>query len=425
MSFVTWKVEKYSYLPSGEWDTTPVVVTDFSRTIVEVNSGDAKDSFSFVVNNFNNNYNNFFQPQDKIHIYRTYNTVTVSTSDILLIGAIKDPPYNRTGSKNEVKVEGFNFSESIFSAITFVDAIGITIPQLIQAALRQVGQASPKFRIGWHEDNPPKTTRDTDFPLVYKSYKNCTLKKMLEELSSSKATGDGNYFWYVDINNKLVWLPTIGGSATQTFNSQTDAYKSIKSAKDTKGIINYVIVKGGRDPAGNGITRKPFTDPVSAAKNGNKYYFYTDPGIQGETLTMQDMDASDITKKGKHTQRTPYTYPFTCSWKATADNTDGTPALVAGQSPTVTNAGEYVSVIRREILSRVDKAGNELISLYKNGKLSIDIGFEAGSKPWGLLELVSATIPEVFAGTKTLRVREISYTSDTDIYSLQEDVGTI
>lgn len=423
MSFVCWKVDRYPYLSStGTWDTTPITLTEFSRPIVETNSGDAKDSFSFTVNNFNGEYDNYFQPQDKIIIARALNSTTVSTSNIIIVGAVKDPPYNRTGSKNEIKVEGFNFSESIFSAMVFIDTNGQTIPQVIQTALNHVRLYAPNFPVTWNSGNPSVMTTGAAFPAMYKPYKNVSLRKVIEDLSSNAVTTDGNYFWYVDINNTLVWRPTITGSAVDTFNSSTDAYNSIKSGKDTKGIINYIIVKGGRDPAGNPI-QKRYVDAVSAAKNGNKFYIYTDPGIQAETLTKQDMDKSDPAKKGQHTQRVPYSFPFTCSWQATTTGTS--PTMTVGVAPSVANSSEYVKAIITEITARMDRAGNQLLRDYKNGKLSIDIGFEAGIKTHGLLDIISCTIPEVFTGTKPLRVREISYTSDTDIYSLQEDTGTI
>jgi len=416
MSYLTWKLDRYPYLSTtSTWDTTPITITDFSNPLVEVNSGDAKDSFTFVVNNFNGAYNDYFQPQDKIVISRVLNSTTITTSNILIVGAIKSPPYNRTGARNEVKVEGFNFSESVFSAMVFIDTQGQTIPQVLQTALNHVKLYAPNFNITWHPNNPSVKTNGSAFPSIYKPYKNVPLKKLIEDVSSNIVTTDGAYFWYVDLQNRFVWRPSSGSIPISTFNSTSDGYISIKSGKDTKDIINYIIVKGGRDPQKNPI-QKRYIDAVSAAKNGNKFYIYTDPGIQAETLNSQDLDKSDPTKKGKHTQSYPYSYPFTCSWTSQA---------TAGTQLSVANNANYIWAIRSEITYRMDLIGNALLATYKNGKLKIDVGFEPGTKTWGLLDVISCTIPEVFSGAKPMRIREISYGPETDVYSFEEDVGTI
>lgn len=414
MSYTSWQVQRSAYNATTlTWDS-PTTLSEFSRPLVEVNSGEAKDSFSITFNNFNGTYNNLFQPQDKITISRVVNATTFGTADVLIVGAVKDPPYNQSASRNEVKIEGYNWSEAIFGAMVFIDPAGQTIPSVIQTALNHVKLYASNFQITWHPSNPSVTTTGAAFPAIYKQYKNVPLLKLMEELSSNIITQDGSYFWYVDLNNYLVWRPISGGNA-QTFSSSTDVFKAIKSAKDVKGIINYVVVKGGRDPNGTAIQDK-YIDAVSAAKNGNKYYWYSDPGIQAETLNLLDMDKSDPTKKGKHTQRFPYSYSFTCAWASQA---------TAGTYPTVASNADYVATLRSEISYRMNQLGNQILRDYKNGKLSVDLTFEAGTKTWQLLDRVQCTIPEIFSGSKWLRVREISYSSDTDIYSLTEDVGTI
>lgn len=425
MSFVTWRLQKQSIDSNNDYSGSVTTLTEFSRPIVEVNSGDAKDTFSFTINNFNDEFNNYFQPQDKIIIARAYNTTVVTDDDIIIVGAVKDPPYNRTGSRNEIKIEGFNYSESIFSAIIpRLDARALTIPQAIQSGLNAIKGNNPNFRIQWHPSNPSLTTTDTAFPTVYKDYSNAPFNKFIEEVSSAPVTGDGRYYYYVDKDNYLVWRASTGGAIAGTFDSSTDDYKSIKSGKDTKGIVNYVIIKGGRDPSGNPIQR-PYIDAVSTAKNGYKFYYVVDPGIQAETLVSQDMDKSDPTKKGAHTQRFPYSYNFTCSWLSSVDDSSATPTMSKGVAPVVTSNGEYTSVVRREIVARMDRYGNSTLAAYSKGKLKIDISFEAGSKAWGLLDQIQCTIPEVFSGTKVMRIRDIQFTDNTDVYGLEEDVGTI
>jgi hypothetical protein len=48
-----------------------------------------------------------------------------------------------------------------------------------------------------------------------------------------------------------------------------------------------------------------------------------------------------------------------------------------------------------------------------------------GLVEWGLGDVVKVTIPELSNTAKSLRIKEIQFTEDSDTYSLEEDVGSI
>ena len=60
-----------------------------------------------------------------------------------------------------------------------------------------------------------------------------------------------------------------------------------------------------------------------------------------------------------------------------------------------------------------------------NGKLKVDITFQAEEKSWSLGQVISVNIASMGAVNKSMRVEEIQYSTTTDTFTLVEDIGTI
>lgn len=432
MSYVKWKIENTPFI-DGAWDDSQTTeITSFYSPLLRVNTGTKKDSFQFKVINNSLIENTTFGVDNKITIYRTANTDTITTDDILMVGAIRDIPINQDGMKNIYDIKGYNFSETVLKAIVFVDLEQVSIAAGIQEALEQVAGMNSNFKVTWSATNPTSKQsagKEGDpFPLVGEKFFYKPLKDILEKYSTNDRTEDGNYFWYINKDNELLWFQQ-DSVPLYTFDSSIDAHKSIKVKKDIKGVRNYIIAKAGYDPAGNQIMTK-FIDWSSVGRHGMKYYFLTTTNTLAQELRTED-------NEGVQTAITGYpdsmsASAFTTKWRATVDATVGAgTTMTDGEFVTVNqgsldnNKKDYTAVIRTETKARAEKEGQAYADAHKYGKLVVDLEFSAGIKPWSLGDRVNCSIPELSQVDKEMRVIDIQYGNDTDIYSLEEDEGSL
>lgn len=412
MSYVFWKLERYPLNSDGTgWESTPVDVTTFYDPTVTVNLGDARDTFSFKVTNFNSESSNYFKPNEKITIYRKVNSSTVASSDVLMVGSIQNTPEEVSGKKNMIRVEGANFSETILSAIVFFDPQdqGLNIPRGINAALLAASIYNTSFGVTWDtafNGDPATITRSdgTAFPNVNEKWYNKPIKNFLEKYSTNDATGDGNYYYYVTNENKLRWKRK-EDSPSYSFDASTAKHKSFRITKDLKDVKNWIILKGGISPKGAAIQTRVH-DISSIAKNGIKPYILVNNAKYAETLLKGDLNAQGVTGFSDMS----FSPAFTPSWSggvsyASADLYDA--ALVA-----------YVK-------ERIRLDGEAFLQARAKGKLKVDISFSPGEVTWGLGEVIACTIPSLSDEAKNMRVDEIVYGTEMDTYTLVEDIGSI
>jgi hypothetical protein len=304
---------------------------------------------------------------------------------------------------DQIRIEGYNFSETIMSGIVFLDAYTLTVSDAIQAALTSLELYAQQFRVTWNTDNPElKRDNVTAFPVVGEKYFNKPIKTVLEKLSTDEATADGVYYWYVNKDNELVWRPRTNDT-TGSFNNQTDNYQSLKIGKDIKDIKNYIILKGGLDPSNKNIQTK-YYDAASVAKNRARYHILVDENKKASTLYT-----ADNAKAGVASLKDAFPAGFVPTW---------TTASYANYDAYLTAFRNYV---KQEVLVPL---GRQFVEQRKDGKLSITVSFQPG-KGWILGQLVPCTITAIGAAVKNLRVTDIQYTTDEDIFTLVEDLGSL
>jgi len=415
MTFVTWKLEHTPFANNTYDSDDTVTLTDFYDPIMSVKLGTAKDTFSFKVTNFNDNFNDYFNVKDKIVLSRVINSDTVTTDDIKMVGVCKDIPEEHSSGQNLIRVEGVNYSETITNGIFFGDVENETIPQAIKHGIDFVSGTTPNFKVVWHPDNPDVKQDLTAFPSItidtHFWYK--PLRDLIEKYSTNQETTDGHYYWYVNNNNYFIWRPMKSGiKEGYEFNKTTDTFKSIKVSKDISGIRNYIIMKGGFDPQGNQIQRT-VPDFVSIAKNGMRFYVHISKTNKAEELIKSDLDNS----YGKDIGDNSYpSLPYTTPWISAATN-----AVVV-----CTTKSDYVTAIREHIKALLNAEGQEMLELYRYGKLKIDLVFDVGSKnSWQLGDNINCTIPNIRELPFVMRIKEIQYTTTTDTFTLEEDKGTL
>ena len=430
MSYVTWKIERTPFV-NGAWDNDSTEVLPTPRDIIlDIGLGTTKDSFDFKITNIHNYYDNYFNIGDKISIYRSSNTALVTTNNLLMIGTTKDLPNSITYQKNNVHLKGFNYSEAVTSAIAFADVDGLTIPEAIKLALSNAGEKNTNFQVVWHPDNPLLKQNGDSFPTVSERWFNKTVKDLIEKYSVDSRTNDGNYFWYIDHQNRLIWRPELL-TKQHSFNYNTSNFKTYVDSRDISQVKNFIILKGGLDPANKQIQTR-YISWTSVQKHGIKYYFLVSDINGAKELVNQDIT------RDYGPEQTTISYPnitldaYTTKWKSNYNYTTTNYSInVTKGNPVSINKGSesqnkkaYTELIRTEVTKRLYDLGQKFAESRDAGKLKIDIGFAAGVTNWKLGELIECNIPNSSDTIKKLRVANIQYATDVDTFSLEEDIGS-
>lgn len=419
--YVTWKVDWTPFI-DGTWDSSNTeTITLFHDPILNLSLGEKRDSFDFKVTNLNGEYDQKFKPEDRIEIYRGINTNTPISNDLIMVGTVQDTPYTKTGNRIDHRVKGYNYSESVARAIVFVDGDGRPIPEVLQEALDSAGNNS-SFKVEWDAGNPSVKTDGDPFPGINERFFNRPLRAILEKYSKQQNTEDGFYYWYINRHNKLVWRPQ-SSATSYDFNLITTPFVEFKYEKDMSNIVNFVIVKGGLDPAGKPIQDR-FIDHASANKRGRKFM-----PIVAQTVNAQSLNQEDVLKSNDGdanvTSRYPESYPFTTTWRSSLTAVVEGVNMVKGQTVTVNSDKQYVGVMRAHVRRMLVDEGKSYVANNKYGRLKVDLEFKPGQIVWGLGDNISMTIPAVDIGSKVLRVTDIQHSTNGDTYSLEEDIGTL
>lgn len=413
--FVKWKIEHTPYNDDTKaYDLGTSTLTEYFNPIINAKLGDGRDSFKLDVKNVNNEYDESYNPNDKVIISRVINTSSFTSSDVKMNGVMRDIPEEKNYSKNNIKITGYNYTETIMGTIIpILDATSLDVAEAIQQGLIVASSNNSNFGVTWNSTTNITTKEDgSSFPTVGKIFYYKTLKDIIEELSSKTLTEDGNYYWFVDKENKLVWLKRVS-SINYTFNDSTDFYSRIKVGKDSKDVKNFIIMKGGTDAKGSPISNLS-PDYASIATHGFKYYIYTSTTTVAGDLIDADVKATVGSDSGTDELKTYIdTYGYTVPWK------------INGVANNYSSFDDYNSGLRTFIKQELKKEGQILLDSMAYGTLTVSIDRSPLDGEWGLGDVIDCTISNIGEVSKTLRVEEVQYTTELDTYTLKEDYGTI
>lgn len=399
MVYNTWKIERYAKDQySDTWSDTAVEITSFFDPIVRASLGDGKDTFSFKMTNFNGELDNYWRLGDKVVIYHAVNTSTITSTDVIMNGIVTNLPNEESSNQNMIRVEGNNYSETLMNALAFYDPnMDVAIDVFLQGIVNSVATMNDNFKVTWDATNPTTKRDGSAFPTTNEKWFYKSVTKALERYSADSRTEDGNYYWYVTVDNKLSWKPKTD-DVVSTFDKSTDNYLSFKTKNDTQGVVNFVIAKGGTDPKGKPVTTR-YDDPISRAKNGFKYYLLiSNVPYFSDLMQLNGVD--------NDTYKTT-TYPFTTSWGVE-----------------VTSPDDFVEKLRAEVTTKLRKEASDFVNARKYGKLMVDLEFING-KGWSIGDVISVTIPALGFVAKPMRVQESEISNSGERYTLIEDKGSI
>lgn len=420
MSFATWKLEHTPFDSEDNSYGTKVTLSDYFNPILNMKIGDGKDSFKLEVTNYNNKYDNSFNPNDMLLLSRNVNSTSIDTSDILINGALRDVPEEVTSSKSNVKMQGYNYSETIMNVlIPVLDATDLDPAETIQQGLLWSGNHNNNFKVDWNALNPTSKYSSSGvkntggfYSSVGKIFYYKTLKTIIEELSKEEFTEDGKYYWFVDENNTLVWDKRLDNTK-YTFDDTTSNFKSLKVSKDLKDVKNYIIMKGGRDAKHSPISF-PAIDYSSVSKHGFKYFVHiSSTTIAGNLIDVDIKAAMGEEKSYEEFKEWFLTNNYTPPWE------------IDGSTTNYTTFDGYNSGLRAHIKQELQREGDEMLRTTAFGTLMVTIDRSPLSGLWILGSVVSCAISNLDVSPKAMRIEEVQYTSVLDTYILKEDKGTI
>ena len=214
-------------------------------------------------------------------------------------------------------------------------------------------------------------------------------------------------------------------SSLFSFDASNDTYLSMKSKKDTKEVVNFVIVKGDTSPSGK-IIQTRVDNAVSRVKNGFKPYILTSVANYGKELVETDRAAYPTSFDEGDTN--PNTYNFTTAWKSSV-NRASSPTMTSGSVVTVSSAKEYNIAVTEQAKYLLKLEANRYLEERGDGKVQLEVRFKPGGTPngsiWRIGNVINVTIPELGKTNDPMRVESAEYSSTSETYTLIEDEGTI
>jgi len=252
-----------------------------------------KDTFQISFVDDDNTY--AFDLNDRIKIYLNY----VEDAEVLVMDGLVQSVGGKSDERNNKKsIKGSNIFEVMITHQVIGDSDSADTPKvhdIIQNLLGQTRDIEPTSRqITWNGANPSlKSDGSTAFPdkEYHTQYK--PLAEHLEALSADEYTEDGQYIYYLDTGNTLVWKPrpqTITGSIDYGTNTI-----SINRQKNNDETVNFYIINCGKDissvsgdparPAGAAIHTYKINE-TSIGKHGARYKYEAWEDIANERYRL-------------------------------------------------------------------------------------------------------------------------------------------
>jgi len=406
MAAVNWRIEHFNDL--DKTGTPDNVIKAFSKPSVTVSAGDGKDSFRFEVKSNAPSFSEI-DMQDKVVIKREANSTQFGPDSVLMTGAVNKANKRLDTSKSIVKVKGNNYSKTLTDATAFADVQNVRVDEAIKEALTSIREYADKFAVSWHPNNPstkeiPPNEGD-EYPVVGEEWYDVPMRKVMEDMTKAKYTEDGDYYWYVDKDNQLVWRPE--GSQVNDVLDESLPYHTARRKRNTEDVVNFVKVKGGTLPTGGAVEAQAINFG-SAGKNGLRY-----KALQGNQNYVDNMHDDTMNAIGANEDTTRpsnvsgFTYPLTVG-----------PVAQQTQS-SIDNDGDYFRALKTVAKNKLRKEGEQYIENFKKGYYVIRLEVPSYRNTFNLGELYQNQISGLPSGT--FRVRKIQYNAAVDVVTLRED----
>lgn len=281
--YTRFHILKYENVGDGVWSETGEELTSCYDVQVNRNLEGSKDKFSFKVDNVRNAKNRVVEPLDLVNIHYLINGESPSSSNLILNGLVKNITVD-SSNKRVLRVEGTSFSFTMTQALSFFNPGPTTynVMEYLEKCLKSVQNRNEGFEVEWDDNNPTLKSDGTSFPVFTEDTNrvrdyNKSMAKILNTYLINDYTGDGDYFWYVNNDKKLVIRKRFTDDVVLNLSSGED-FEVVRFKTNGDDVKNYVVVKCGVDLNNNPINAV-YDDVVSRAKHGFKYHVLVDVNI--------------------------------------------------------------------------------------------------------------------------------------------------
>jgi hypothetical protein len=378
------------------------------------------------------------EADDLIRIYRIKNTDTFTDSDIIDEGIISSINGTFNFNRRSLSVRGESFMSQLFNGLVFTKP-GVSLNNshdFIQDVIGQLNEFNQDRTIygqdstEWTNIGNDTTSVQVNYTMSYKS-----AIEVIDDLSSDKHTGNGQYIYYIvynatDDRYEFNWKakPT---SSSDTIVEGTDAITEVKPKKDTEDVVNAAIYNAGFDCEGNGM-EFPYFDWTSGAGSGSKWEYITSTNTIGEALINNEFTnnsgnwATQSQTSGVLVRTASYPTSYAGPYSMQFD----TRSAVGVPSGTVATAGTdtaFNNNIWDEAQWQGWFAAKKVIDQKNKPRYKITVTMDYGSdaNTYALGDIYTVTVGSFGISGKKLRLTEIEYSVDETRLNLEEDEVTL
>ena len=403
MGYIYWEIKHYKRLgdKDGDWSSTPTIITGHFNKRVQLAIGSKKDTFSFNLMNVFNKYfkgETIFENSDLIKVYAKNNSQIVTEDDLIIEGIILSVS-STIATNNVIRIEGKSRSEMFLEGLSFVtSSVKLSPPAILERALTFHNSNNSNFQITWKATNTSTKDDGSAFPTYYVADFYKPMNYVFERYSSNTYTEDGNYYYYINTDNELVWLRK---DSESSYNLEESQCNKIAINNKTDNLVNSLTIKCGTDVYGKGITTFAF-NYSSKAKNGTKWKIVTSTNTIATSLLAFEISSNSESFDSEGDQF-PTSYDYTTTFGETVSSDD-----------------EYNTAIREESKRRGKAEGKAYLSSIREEiiKASVTLPF---TKVYSLGGVINCNFPNYSITNMKLRITEIEYKDFSTILHLRED----
>lgn len=292
-------VTHYALVTDGVWEVSGTDIEDaYDINVVASIGSNSKDTFSFKLPNPRGSNKQTVNPQDIIAIHLLINGEVSGDSNLIMYGLVKKVTGEFNDKNKFLRIDGVSFGEITTNALVFYDPGVLTqnVMQYLQSCLTSIALRNENFNITWNASNPTTKSNGSAFPTYTDSSTKLrefdkSFASVLDKLLVNEYTGDGEYYWFVNNAKELVIRRRDPSTINYYWNEGVD-FKSIKLNINAEDIRNFIVVKCGVDFDGDPITTR-YDDPVSRAQFGFKYYLLVDTALAKERIDSHLYDGNN------------------------------------------------------------------------------------------------------------------------------------
>jgi hypothetical protein len=374
-------------------------------------------------------------------------------------GPINEPSLSKQ-DKNIVEVNGQGLIDAIMSGMAFnndppsyptVDvAIQYIITQLnLYNKNRYIYGGNPTE---WADlGNPTVMSTGAAFPTINYSTKYKTAVEIVQELSMTNYTGDGQYIFWINFNDSVqspgqpsgykgryefIWRSKNTNNETNAIElTEGDEFmEKLDESKSVDDVVNCVIYNAGVDLNGNGIEGLNYN--FSFTNYGLRWQYISSTSDTHSTMLKNEQTLNSAnfpidTDTKQATSSFPNNYNETTrvwsgSYVFVSIRTCNDVGLVSNSHPTATSKEEYINYLRYEAKYQGKEKTDALIDLYNRPRFQLKVQFGRNSSlSFALGGIYLMTFPSFGIRGRYLRIYQIDYNYENTIVTFKEDELTL